>query len=493
MFRALCAKYPADRDLPARAFALARLRDVLNGTIYDVLEYPFSTEYNYCKEYIPVYDRRPSVRYNVALVVVTDSVAMLFGDCRFPQLHCTDEPARLQLAALVAQTGLVNVMTDAATRGSVGSVAVRFRVLRGRVFYDVFDTEFLTPEWDPLAPDTLQSVTERYKVRGSDLAAQGYAIAPKDMRSFFWFMRRWTADAEEWYEPWLVNQTKKNSSEPFVPVLDDARTVAHRLGFVPMVWIKNLPGGVDPDGACTFAAAINPAIEIDYQLSQAGRGLRYSSDPLLVVKEPAGSDEEFVRNGANALTIDKDGDAKLLEIGGTAAQAVIEYTGHIRDLALESVHGNRSTPDKMGMAQSGHALELLHEPLISLAGLLRNSYGDALLALVNMAIQASRIDDLQVQIDGADVTWPDDIKVTLRWGHWFTPTHHDNLEEAQALQHHAQVGHISRKTAVGLVCDMYSIPDAPAELKEVLADIAEADARAAALAAKTAAQDTLPE
>ena len=33
------------------------------------------------------------------------------------------------------------------------------------------------------------------------------------------------------------------------------------------------------DGACTFRAAIETQIEIDYQLSQAGRGLKYSSDP----------------------------------------------------------------------------------------------------------------------------------------------------------------------------------------------------------------------
>ena len=40
-------------------------------------------------------------------------------------------------------------MVEAALRGSVGSVAILMRVLRGRVFLDVFDTAFLTPEWGP--------------------------------------------------------------------------------------------------------------------------------------------------------------------------------------------------------------------------------------------------------------------------------------------------------------------------------------------------------
>ena len=60
------------------------------------------------------------------------------------------------------------------------------------------------------------------------------------------------------------------------------------LGFVPMVWIRNLPSGTDDvDGECTFEAAISTIMEMDYQLSQAGRGLKYASDPTLLIKEPA--------------------------------------------------------------------------------------------------------------------------------------------------------------------------------------------------------------
>ena len=72
----------------------------------------------------------------------------------------------------------------------------------------------------------------------------------------------------------------------FEAEIDEARSVQHGLGFVPMVWIRNLPGqsstGDAVDGACTFRAAIETQIEIEYQLSQAGRGLKYSSDPTLV-------------------------------------------------------------------------------------------------------------------------------------------------------------------------------------------------------------------
>ncbi len=134
----------------------------------------------------------------------------------------------------------------------------------------------------------------------------------------------------------------------------------HGLGFVPIVWVRNLPGGDDIDGACTFRPAVETGIEIDYQLSQAGRGLKYSSDPTLLIREPAGVEGELTRGGANALVVSERGDAKLLEINGTAAAAVIDYVRTLREMALEGVHGNRASADRLSAAQSGRALELMN-------------------------------------------------------------------------------------------------------------------------------------
>ncbi len=82
-------------------------------------------------------------------------------------------------------------------------------------------------------------------------------------------------------------------------VIDTARSVSHQLGAVPIVWIRNLPGspttGDNADGACTFAAAMHSQVEIDYQLSQVGRGLKYSSDPTLLLKDPSLPDGELIK------------------------------------------------------------------------------------------------------------------------------------------------------------------------------------------------------
>ena len=130
--------------------------------------------------------------------------------------------------------------------------------------------------------------------------------------------------------------------------------------------------------------AVETNIEIDYQLSQAGRGLKYSSDPTLLIREPAGMEGEMIRGGGNALVVSEKGDARLLEIGGTASAAVIEYVRTLREMALEGVHGNRASPDRLSAAQSGRAIEMMNQGLVWLADNLRVSYGDAVLKLARM-------------------------------------------------------------------------------------------------------------
>jgi len=465
MFDTICDLIPRDPDYPTRARALDILQRVLNGTLYDVLPYQFHEERSAGGEYIPLRKRRPSVRYALSRVVAEDSVSLLFSEGHFPTIDCADPAVRGFLADVVKETRLNQVMTDAAVKGSVGSVAILMRVLSGRVFYDVLDTTFLTPSWDPQAPDTLSSVIERYKVPGDVLSTNGYAI--DDPSIDYWFTRIWDTDVETWFMPAPVGGLGD-------AITDENRTVRHGLGFVPIVWIRNLPGpsasGDPNDGACTFRAAVETQIEIDYQLSQAGRGLKYSSDPTLLIKEPATSDTEIVKGAGNALVVSEKGDAKLLEIGGTASAAVLEYVRTLRELALEGVHGNRASADRLTAAQSGRALELMNQGLIWLADNLRVSYGEgALLALCRMVLRAATLYPLRVMGQPAPDVEPN-VRLTLKWPRWYPLTADDRQKDAQTLATLVTSGLISRETAAKAVADTYDIGDVSAELARIAAE-----------------------
>ncbi len=312
------------------------------------------------------------------------------------------------------------------------------RVLRGRIFFSALDSLFLTPGWDPEAPDQLLGVTERYKVRGAHprrpglrhrRSASGLLVHPK-------LGRRPTRPG---FSPHAGPPRRAS------PAIDAARSVRHGLGFVPMVWIRNLPGGDDIDGACTFRPAVETGIEIDYQLSQAGRGLKYSSDPMLLIREPAGSDSEIIRGGGNALVVSEKGDAKLLEIGGTAAAAVIEYVRALRELALEGVHGNRASADRLSAAQSGRALELMNQGLIWLADNLRVSYGGGLLPLCRMVVRASHV--YAAATRGRPLPPLDPARPSSSPGRaGIRPPPQDRRRDAASLQSLRDAGLISRET-----------------------------------------------
>lgn len=465
MFGTICALIPNDLDLSPRTRVLDILNRVLEGRLYDVLPFEFHEERSSAGEYIPLRKRRPSIRYNICRVVVEDSVALLFSEGHFPTIDCPDQRIRAVLADIVKEAHLNSVMTEAAIRGSIGSVALLLRVLKGRVFAQVLETTYLTPVWDPEEPDKLLGVTERYKVGGSQLLASGYDIA--DPTLDFWFEREWNQQSEVWFQPQLVGQ-------PSVRVLDPTRSVQHGLGFVPIVWIRNLPGcsatGDPADGGCTFRAAIETQIEIEYQLSQAGRGLKYSSDPTLLIKEPATADSEIVKGAGNALVVSEKGDARLLEIGGTASAAVMDYVRTLREFALESIHGSRASADRLTAAQSGRALELMSQGLIWLADNLRITYGEtALLSLARMILRASQVYPLQVMGEQIEPLDPG-AQLSLNWPRWYPPTADDRQKDALTLSTLASAGQISRETAVKSIADTYDIEDVPAELARIAAE-----------------------
>ncbi len=216
MFETICTLIPRDPDYPARARTLDILKRVLDGKLYDVLPYQFHEERGAGGEYIPLRNRRPSVRYALCRIVVEDSVSLLFSEGHFPTIDCADHTIRTALADIVKEARLNLTMIEAAVRGAIGSVAILMRVLRGRVFFTVLDTTYLTPEWDPQEPDTLIRVTEKYKVPGAMLAASGYEIS--DTATDYWFTRVWDTEGETWFTPLAVGSA-------FEADIDEGRSV----------------------------------------------------------------------------------------------------------------------------------------------------------------------------------------------------------------------------------------------------------------------------
>ena len=142
----------------------------------------------------------------------------------------------------------------------------------------------------------------------------------------------------------------------------------------------------------------------------------------------------------------------------------------LRELALESIHGNRASADRLTAAQSGRALELMNQGLVWLADNLRVNYGEgALLSLAYMVIRAAQVYPLR--LFGAEVAPLDpSARLSLRWPRWVPQSADDRQKDAQTLSTLAEAGQISRETAVKSIADTYDIEDVSAELKRIKAD-----------------------
>lgn len=458
-----------DEDYPERALRIELLTRVLKGQTYSHLNYSFHDEYSgggQNASYIPLRKRKPSVRYNICKIVVDDSVSLLFGEDHFPRIHTKNEETKAVLEDIIKSTKLILTMTEAATLGSVGSVVILFSVHNGHPCFEVKSTQYLTPIFDIRNPYQLAKLREERKIQGRVLQSMGYVIKDPDL--VYWFVREWDEMSETLYVPYTQSQRE---DKEFKPVVDEQNSRTHNLGFVPAVWIKNLPCGDDIDGQCTFEEAIDTNIELDYQLSQAGRGLKYSADPKLVIKTN-GMLSPLTDPAKNAVVVETDGDAKLLEINGNAARAVLEYAEGLRKFALESIHGNRSDSDKISAAQSGRAMELMNQPLIWLVERLRITYGEcALLALIKMIIKANQlfpliIDDRIIVKGSLD----NNSKLSLIWPAWYAPTSSDKVELANGLKSFRDAGNLSRESAVKSIASVFDIENVEEEITKIKTD-----------------------
>ncbi len=200
MFDTLCELIPRDADYPDRVRQLNILNRVLDGTLYDVLPYHFHEERSESGEYIPLRQRRPNVRYPLSRIVVEDSVSLLFSEGHFPTIDSPDVRVRRVFADIVKETRLNLTMIDAAMRGAVGSVALLLmRILNGRIFVDVFDSTYLTPNWDPYVPDTLLKVDEPIQVMPVPISFET-AIRSKTRTDNSGLRRAGTPSSEIWFD-----------------------------------------------------------------------------------------------------------------------------------------------------------------------------------------------------------------------------------------------------------------------------------------------------
>ncbi len=490
MLNYILQSIPWDKDLPHRSKMIDLYTRVYDGTLYNHLKYFYFQERQEGQggSYIKINQRQPSVKTRFCKLVTDNSVSLLFGSEHFPSLVCEDEVLRDDLENIIKEYKINKIMSRSATIGSTGSVIIFVRVFDGIFRFEPRNTKNIFPIFDDVIEDKLTGVVERYKVKGSALIEQGYKNVEYPNKHY-WFKREWDENSEIYYLPSCCEDKEESY------IVDKKRSKEHNFGFVPAIWIKNLPRITDSDehgnivdGACTFEPGIDTNIEIDYQLSQAGRALKYSSDPLLVLKledemslmQTNGIDSGdgtggtvLPRSANNVLTLNEKDEAKLLEISGDACKAVREYVRDLREYMMEAIGGNKAHADKVNASQSGRAMQAMNQSLIWLTDHLRISYGECgLLKLINMIMDITNVPGYGIKLNGKLLSkLTSSESISLKWPPWYPDTPSDKMQNASALKTLSDAAIISKETSTKSIADNYGIEDHEEEQKRIDVDL----------------------
>jgi len=433
----------------------------LDGTFYDHLPYAFYEEEDNQGRYIEITKRRPSVRSRLAKQIARQTARKLFAGRHVPKITHDDEDVKEGIQVILKSSKFWAHMLQAAIFGSVGSVAVTFCLVKPagatdappNVIMEVFRSKQCWPTFDQAGE--LECLRIAYVCYGSELAQFGIKVDDPNLK--YWYVRDITRTQDIVYRPieekdW--NPVDAGTDKVQALVAMDDRTVSHNFGFVPGHWFVNLSGGTAPDGACTWDPAIPKVIELDYTLSQMGRGGRYCGAPQLFIAGDLAEEVEVedsatgggmrapVRSTAvvlRGMAAHKDqtggemmGETKaqLLEMTGQGLKAVLDYCNNLKKEAKEEISGARKDPETMKGPLSGRAMELIDEEFHDLIQELRTAYGeDGALPLLRKLLRAF------AKFGGMTALFGDDVvgKVGFAWPRLFQPTPQDLVQIVPAL------------------------------------------------------------
>ena len=477
-FREICrqiersSKYGFPAGASDRYKRLDAYDRLLEATFYDHITKPFEKE-STGSNYISISERRPSIIYPLAKNIVEQHASLTFGEAHFPMIRCrvdgvtsqsdTHNKTELACAALVKAMSLPAIMQAAVIRGSIGSAVLIAKVDDdGAPSIDVVSGKNAKPVLNRKTPDKMEKLERIWPVTGETLEDFGYEIEEGTQQDTYWL--RVTIDSSDWtwYKPMTdqdyaqLGVVKKKLRTPVSQPItrpppkwmkDDELSGSHGFPVNPAVWLRNLAVGDDSiDGPCTFAPIADICVQLDYLLSQTQRGVKYSMDPLMVLKTGemgkaalglADRDIEgnITKSAANAMALfGPDADAKLLEMTGRGFEVGGELIKRLREYALEVSGGMRSDVDKTAGNQSGRALELLFQNVVWFVERVRISYGDRGLVRLLRVLLAGLKDGTIDLGDGQDWSDVDPLApLSLIWPKWWLPRGSDLMNELSAL------------------------------------------------------------
>ena len=495
------------RDFYMRNSTLGSTERQRNATIAET--YYLGRQYDALKEWndksVPLNERKPLIQIPLFADAVHSLDRFVWGGHRFPKASIgatrtkddaedsDDIGPRLDIdqakdltrytMALIKAGRLHRAIREVTIKAlQTTSAALILGTMGGYLIAHGEQGKHCTPTWDPLRPRTVAELEILYRYRREEPNGTGGL-----RRREYWYRRVVDAEADTVFVEVPVIPGKQPEW-----VIDKSKTVEHRLGFCPVVWLRTLPDSSDAiDGRPVIDPQLYPLIDdVNRIISQRSRAVGYGCDPQVVrTGVPEGQRDVLMKSPGTPWDLPKDSEATLLEAAGSGAERATE---HLKDMTArfrEAVGIVKADADGAIGNISGVVLEFLHAPMIALAATLREDLGgDGFCALINLALRMATVltergEDVWIQGTAAaaklmrkaqlDGVWLD-FPVTLNWEPFFAPTVQDELVAVQSANQAVQGGLITKATATKALAEVFNIEDVDAELEAIETERAEA-------------------
>ena len=250
----------------------------------------------------------------------------------------------------------------------------------------------------------------------------------------------------------------------------------NKLGKVQGIWFKLGDNHHSFDGLSLVENILDLGDSISYNICQSDRATEYSCDPQAIFSG-MNKDEinDLVKSKNKGWVLGKDGRVNFLESSGGGVANATEMERRLIQKSQEITRAVEHDPQKiLSSAQSGRAMEILHQPLVDMIQELRPEVGTCLvkalvLTLSTVASVAKEQRKLLFPIPNNINFSVRDYDINLKWGRVFPETIQDISSRVDLLLRLSSANIISRKTVLRLVSSIeeFGINDVEEEMKEV--------------------------
>jgi hypothetical protein len=516
-----------------RARGLEITESFVDGTQYKGLPPWFSdTE-------VPVWDRKPCVKYRAIKSAIASNVDLLLGENRYPQVKaCGDEDEEDDeqedglgsdeskvierfLLSIRDEAELEPVFRKLYTKEQrVGACCVLIGSRNGALFAESLDTKWATVKRGPTLE--IESVEIAYPYIDHVRQSDGWHAVAKVFRRVI------DAKRDVTFMPGLCQE---DGAEPRWTE-NPALSVDHNLGFVPVLWHKrNVDDAEDDhseDGKPIHDQLQDEVVAIDVGLSMRHEAALYCRPERVEIGvtpgyNPTGSatrieafasvdGRESARSAANFYTSGRGGEGKRrrgpgwvnqfedpltkvenLENSGSALKALDDNIRDLRTKICETLAWVPLDPDSVKFAAtvSGKALEVLRERQLNRVATDRETFGKGVMvATYQMMLRLVMKLGPALRTPGIKKALPLIRKMTDRGGRWQAPrlklhwppffraTAEDEGKLVDTTSKAKDAGLITKRTAVEKIQSIYSIENVDLYLEALKKEAEEARAEA---------------